>query len=229
MLKNKGVYLSILNQGWVRPELASLIPRLQEQRKYNLFVAYPAHKPITHNRNTIVRRFLQTDLDYLLMIDSDNVPPDNILDMADYQKDIIAGMCFAYMDNTLIPLCLKKNEHERYDIADVGINQGIVECDGVGSGVMMIKREVLENMPFPFRNDYDPEGIKTRGLDVNFCRRAKEKGYKVWCDTNMPCSHWTNIDLCEVYKTYSELKRYILLQNKELDDKPKISTIKKDN
>lgn len=222
-MKSKSIYINILNQGWIRPELATLLSRLPEQRKYNLYIGYPAHKPITHNRNIIVKRFLESGMDYLLMIDNDNVPPENILDLADYEKDIVSGLCFAFMKNMIIPLCLKMNQEKTYDLMDIEEKSGLVECDGVGSGVMMIKREVLEKLPFPFRNEYDPEGIKTKGLDVNFCRRAKEIGFKVWCHLDMKCSHWTPVDIRNVWIGYNELIKEInkIKKDKDMDNEEK--------
>jgi len=222
-MKSKSVYVAILNQGWIRPELATLLSRLPEQRKYNLYIGYPAHKPITNNRNIIVKRFLESGMDYLLMIDNDNVPPENILDLADYEKDIVSGLCFAFMKNMIIPLCLKMNQEKTYDLMDIEEKSGLVECDGVGSGVMMIKREVLEKLPFPFRNEYDPEGIKTKGLDVNFCRRAKEIGFKVWCHLDMKCSHWTPVDIRNVWIGYNELIKEInkIKKYKDMDNEEK--------
>jgi len=231
-MKSKSIYISILNQGWIRPELATLLSRLPEQRKYNLYIGYPAHKPITNNRNIIVKRFLESGMDYLLMIDNDNVPPENILDLADYEKDIVSGLCFAFMKNMIIPLCLKMNQEKTYDLMDIEEKSGLVECDGVGSGVMMIKREVLEKLPFPFRNEYDPEGIKTKGLDVNFCRRAKEIGFKVWCHLDMKCSHWTPVDIRNVWIGYNELIKEINKIKKDKDmnnEKKPIHKVKKVN
>jgi len=221
MSKNKSIYIAVLNQGWIRPELVAIIANLTQQRKYSLYVGYPAHKPITHNRNTIVKRFLETGMDYLLMIDSDNIPPANILDLADYDKDIIGGLCFAFMKELIIPLCLKLNKEQRYDLMDITDNQGLVECDAIGSGVMMIKKEVLENIPFPFRNEYDPEGIKTKGLDVNFCKRAKEKGYTVWCHTDMKIAHWSTIDLRNVWLGFNEFRKELTKFKNESKQKGK--------
>lgn len=222
--KNKGIYIAVLNQGWIRPELSELMANLPKQRTYNLFINYPANKPITHNRNTIVKRFLETNLDYLLMIDGDNVPPRNVLELADYDKDIIGGLCYAFMRNTLIPLCLKNNNEGSYDMMDVSKNHGLVECAGVGSGVMMIKREVLENIPFPFENTYDPEGIKTMGLDINFCKKAKKKGYKIWCHLDYKCSHWTILDLKQIYMGYDVLREQLKKEIKDDKNKTKNSS-----
>ena len=208
-MKTKSIWISVLNQGNIRPELANLLAQLPRQRKYDISVTYPAKKPITNNRNTIVKRFLETDYDYLLMIDGDCVPTDKILDLADYDKDIIGAVCFGYIKEMLVPFVMKKRKDGMYDVVDINQNSGVIECDGIGSGVMMIARRVLEDMPFPFRNEYDPEGIKVKGLDFNFCRRAQKMGYKVWCNTDMLVSHWTTVDLLFMWQNFDELVKMI--------------------
>jgi len=221
-MKNRSIYIAALNQGVIRPELADLLSRLPSQGKYDIVITYPAKKPITNNRNSIVKDFLVSECDYLLMIDGDCIPTDKLLDLADYDKDIIGGMCFGYLKKMLCPFAMRKKKSGKYDILDIDQNSGVVECDAIGSGTMMIARRVLEDMPFPFRNEYDPEGIKTKGLDFNFCKRAKDMGYKVWVDTDMLVSHWSVMDLKEIWLSFDSLRKQIIK-----DDKSTISKVKK--
>ena len=207
MAKNKHIYLAVLNQGDIRVELSDMLSKLERQGKYRLSISYPASKPISYNRNQVCKRFLETDADYLLMFDNDCIPErvDRILDMADYDKDIIGATCFGFTKKMIVPFVMKQRDDYRYDVLDTDLNNGVVECDGIGSGVMMIARRVLEDIPYPFKNEYDPEGIKTTGLDFNFCRRAKKLGYRVFADTDNLTSHWTTVDLKYMWKTFNEL------------------------
>jgi len=227
-MKNKSVLISVLNQGEVRPELVDLLFRLRDGGKYKIGIEYPAKKPIAYNRNDICKRFLETEYDYLLMIDSDCVPNEKVLELADYDKDIIGATCFGFLKNMIVPFVMRQRQDFKYDIVDADLNNGIVEVDAIGSGVMMIARRVLENLPFPFRNEYDPEGIKTKGLDFNFCRRAKLLGYKVFCDTDILASHWTTIDLKTMWITFDKLYRMIESLKKQLNEtqKPVFNEIK---
>jgi len=204
--KNKGIYLAILNQGWIRTELVQRILQWSEQAKYRISITFPAHKPISNNRNIIVQEFLKRpEFDYLMMVDSDIVPAQNIINLADYQKDIIGGLCFAWQQHAIIPLVLrydpKRNPEKPYHIIDFNGDEGLVECDAIGTGVIIIKREVLKHpkMNAPFTNYYDENGIKKEGLDLSFCRRAKEQGFKVYCHLDYPASHWTPFDLKDIY------------------------------
>ena len=210
-MKNKKITISILNQGEIRPEIADMLFKLQRQGKYHLTVEYPAKKPISYNRNDICKRFLETDHDYLLMFDGDCIPEniERILDMADYDKDIIGATCFGFVNRMIVPFAMKQRPDFKYDVIDTDLNNGVIEVDAIGSGVMMIARRVLEKLPYPFRNEYDPEGMKTKGLDFNFCRRAKLLGFKVWVDTDNLTSHWTTIDLLTMWKTFDGMIKMI--------------------
>jgi hypothetical protein len=218
-MKNKCIQISVLNQGNVRLEIADMLLKLSRQEKYKINIEYPTKKPISYNRNDICKRFLETDYDYLLMIDGDCIPEklNRILDMADYDKDIIGATCFGFVKEMIIPFAMKQRKDYSYDVMDTDLNNGVVEVDAIGSGVMMIARRVLENMPHPFRNEYDPEGIKMKGLDFNFCRRAKLLGYKVWVDTDNLSSHWTVIDLKTMWKAFDKLLKTIQKQKEELE------------
>lgn len=66
------------------------------------------------------------------------------------------------------------------------------EVDGVGTGAMLIRREVFETVPDPWfvgnrGNEFIPPGS---GEDFNFCIRAKRKGFSVVCDPGPEILHW---------------------------------------
>lgn len=202
----KKVYIAVLNQGGIRPELVHSLQGAVFQNKYELLITYPSAKPISHNRNSIVQNFLQRkEFDYLIMIDSDIVPPVDFLTLVDFQKDIISPVCFMFQQNMVIPLIMERKSDGMYNAKDVKLMDGLVECDAVGSGCIIMSRKVLEAVKYPFRNEYDADGIKLYGLDFNFCHRAKKLGFKVFCHLDYKCSHWTTMDLKEIYASLSNL------------------------
>jgi len=211
MPKAKTIYLAILNQGWIRGELIILLNRWMGQIPYNIYIDLPAEKPIEHNRNNIVKRFLETDFDYLMMLDCDIIPPADIWKLIDFDKDIIGGLCFAYKQNKVIPLALKRHpENEREDVGwkyrtftRKDIIGGLTEVDAIGTGCIIIARRVLEHpkMKPAFVNYYDKDGLRIEGLDLSFCRRAQELGFKIYCHFNYPCSHFCDQDLKEIFRS----------------------------
>lgn len=215
--KVKTVWLSILNQGWIRTEIGMLISQWVRKCPYNIYLHFPAEKPIEHNRNNIVKKFLETDFDYLMMLDCDIIPSENIFNLVDFDKDIIGGLCFACKsrqgNDVLVPLVLERRLEEgkdgagwRYRTMDAKGNEGLMECDAIGTGCMIIARRVLEHpkMKPAFVNYYDKDGLRIEGLDLSFCRRAQELGFKIYCHLDYPCSHWCDMDLKKIYNNETE-------------------------
>lgn len=199
MLKQKNVYLAILNQGEISVGLSKVLNLIIQEDAYRIHLSYPSTKPISNNRNTIVQKFLATDCEYLMMIDSDIVPPPNILKLVDFDKDIISPFMFVNKKGELLPLFLKENKDGFYDVDDYLHKVGLQEVAATGTGCMIIKREVLEKVKCPFENIYDEDGIKTLGLDFSFCKKAKALGFKTWVHLDYIASHFTTYDLKDLY------------------------------
>lgn len=210
MLKTKGVYVAALNQGEVKRELSYILTELQFNDRYKILVSYPQDKPITQNRNKIVQDFLsRKEYDYLMMVDDDIVPPPNILDLCDFQKDIIAPVMFTFQGKKVVHLAMRRTKDGKYAPISFKGNEGLIEVDATGTGCIIIHRRVLENIKFPFRNEYDADGIKKTGLDFNFCTRAKKLGYQTWVHLDYISSHYATIDLKEIYSLAIEKEEMI--------------------
>ena len=105
-----------------------------------------------------------------------------------------------------MPLCVKRMPDGYFTPLEIEKKNGLVEVDGTGTGCMIMSRRVLEAIKYPFRNEYDADGIKKMGLDFNFCVRAKQKGFKTYTHLDYFCSHHMTVDLKEIYKSFMELK-----------------------
>jgi hypothetical protein len=226
-LRQRNVLIAVLNQGTLNTDLVKVINTMIQQDSYRIGLSYPVGKPITNNRNTIVQKFLaQKQYDYLMMIDSDIVPPPNILKLLDFQKDIITPLMFVMQKGKVLPLYLKIHKDGQYDFSrDYLEKQGLQEIDATGTGCIILSRKVLETIKHPFRNEYDTDGIKKLGNDLSFCKRAKKEGFKVWVHLDYVADHHATCSLKEIYytvlqkeKTEEELKKV----NDYLKDKPKL-------
>ena len=221
-MKQKTIYLAILNQGDLRTDLVQVINLIIQNDSYRIMLSYPTGKPITNNRNTIVQKFLATDSDYLMMIDSDIVPPANILNLADFNKDIITPLMFIKQKGTLIPLFLRRNKDGIHDVDDYLEKTGLQEVDATGTGCIIIKREVVEKMKHLFRNEYDADGVKTLGNDFSFCQRAKELGFRVWVHLDYVSDHHYTDSLRDQFyeKVRShEMEKELALLKEEIKNK----------
>lgn len=182
MLESYKIFIGIPNTGTLRTELADWLMK----QKATIFM--PQAKPHDHCRNIIVREFLKTDCDFLLMVDSDVVPPLNVLDMVENNVDVCSAHVSTF-NGEIIPVGMTKNKegyHHDFKHSELGLHK----VDAVGTGCILIKREVFAKIDKPyFRFKYDEDGILTNGEDFDFSERVKE----VYFDARYKCKHFTTI------------------------------------
>ena len=170
------------------------------------FSVCPAHNfhPAPAARNVAGKMFLETDAEWLLMIDNDMAPPDNLLDMivnAGPDRDIIIPVMFMW-DNKRgqVFLCWKPvsqySEKGEWTLDD---EQPYQELLTGGTGAIAIRRRVLENMPYPwFQYEYSENYELITSEDVWFTGRARAAVFKTWGYTKAPCGHFHSVDLLKI-------------------------------
>lgn len=133
-------------------------------------------------RNKVVQDVLaQEDAEYLMFLDTDMTFPANTLEvLLGHDKDIVGCNYLRRRpphNSTVVGL----------DCRVIGTDhRGLEEVAAVPTGVVLIKREVLKKMEFPwfltvYRKHEDGK-IVQYGEDVTFCLQARNAGIKVWCD-----------------------------------------------
>lgn len=87
----------------------------------------------------------------------------------------------------------------KLDYAPLG--NGVVEVDWVGSGGMLIHRDVIDAVEWPPFVDVWEEGrgVRSEGHDVHFCTRAKAKGFRIFVDTSVKSSHGKFVYISQEY------------------------------
>lgn len=195
--KKPKVYIAILNQGAIRPELANLLINSTHDPRYQIKITYPGDRPIANNRNKIVLKFLEGDWDYLLMLDDDTVPHRSPLDLITLDKDIIGYPYPQWNEGDIYWLAMDQ-DGDGYKPIPPDRRHGLQQVDALGTGCILIARNVLEAIRAPFMRKWDEDGIAELGLDFYFCQKAKEAGFEVWCDWRAPCSHFKTLNLIDV-------------------------------
>ncbi len=139
-------------------------------------------RPIEANRNHIRKAFLDGDYDYLIQMDSDILPPANLLEIVDLDKDIVSAGIRTVKGDQVLPLALKEVSAGEY----LPMNyQGLFRCDAVGGGCVCIRRNVLEQL------DYQHMSETVKAEDFDFCERARGAGFEVWYHEGMRAVHFT--------------------------------------
>ena len=126
-------------------------------------------------RNAGARILLDHGAEWILFIDSDmQFAPTALAQLISHDVDIV-GADYRYRGppyqkmGTYDPDTMPQSE------------SGLVEREYLGLGLFLVKAEVLSKVSPPwFARVYDTPEMMTE--DVFFCGRARDAGYKVWCD-----------------------------------------------
>ena len=158
-------------------------------------------------RNSHVEEFLKSGADILFFLDSDVVPPTNVFDLVvNNAKWNLAGAPYpvfmtpsGFERQQVLFTVYKGSNGQGLGVAQVP-SSGTEYVDGLATGCLFIKREVLEHMPAPwFEFKYDEKTRKMiEGEDLGFCRKARDLGYKFYVDYSMVCKHYKTVCLLEV-------------------------------
>ena len=143
-------------------------------------------------RNVAVRKATHGNYDYLMMIDSDTVPPnDALLNMLEYPTDIVLGCC--PRKNT------KKQEVVLYRFEDDNYHRMLTYPElpdtprfpvrGGGAACMLIKMTVFRALSFPYFKFVIYDNADTLSEDLYFCSHARNAGKTLEADTRVRCGH----------------------------------------
>lgn len=177
----------------------------------------PKKMSIDVARNLLMMQTIQGGFDYLFMIDDDmELPFDVLPKLLEADKDIIGVGYLSKYDikdgkNKLLAMVQSKKgqEYDYKPFKDFKKGQELYEVDVIGTGAILIKRHVLEDLykhynqfVFEFRRDeYQTEKNKKDNTvewsyvseDYVFCQRARRLGYKVWLHAGIPTKHCVKV------------------------------------
>ena len=148
-------------------------------------------------RNRMAMGLLDSDYTHLLMLDADHEHPVDIVQrlarwvLLDDTVQVVGGLNFK-----------RSSPHEPCAFifgADGSIYQpaewerGLIEVDALGTGSILIAREVFEAIQPPwFYNIYDEVWMDSwPGEDIGFSRNCKAAGIRLWVDTTTTSPHIT--------------------------------------
>lgn len=165
------------------------------EKKGEVFVSFLIGSLIYESRNTLAKQAIATKADYTMWLDSDmTFAPDTMTRLQQHMeegKDIVTGLYFRrrppftpVLFKTLERIDEDSAKHENYD--DYPDNS-LFEIGGCGFGCVMTRTSVLEDVFLNYHKCFDP--VCSIGEDLAFCLRARELGYKIYCDSTIKCGH----------------------------------------
>ncbi len=157
-------------------------------------------------RNKIVKDFLKTEADVLVMCDDDVIPHGDFLEiLAKCPYDIVAaGVPVAKMPaHEVFINAFDVDEEGAFRTTELPMD-GHKACDAVGTGLILIHRKVFEDptMKMPFNQQLDDDGLILVGQDLQFCRRAREAGYTIGVSMDALCDHFVWLHANAITRAY---------------------------
>jgi len=189
------VLLAVPTAGSIDHRLVPHIVTMCKDRRYDveLFISWMIGNEA--NRNAITKHFLKGTWDYLLMIDTDQEPLENPLDMLQHDKDVMSMPTIINMNG------LMWNIYDRCDDLDSTVEarteryEGIERVYATGTGCVLIKRKVLETLKHPFSPHRDDNDHRLVTQDIVFSMRCAEAGFEIWAEWDRVMRHFKEVDL----------------------------------
>ncbi len=227
------VYIAVLNpDGKIHVQLANrliqIVVECFKSKNWEPTLRFSKVTGVDYNRNSIVQDFLKTDCKWLLMMDHDNPPLNNPLDLIKHNKFVMClpTMMWRGVDNPDGNEGLAFNVYKKvpggwgtfvYD----GKNK-LFSADRVGTGCILFKRSVFNRIKAPFLSGVDKKtGMRVLGEDIMFSDKARKLGFKLWGHWDYVCSHYKEVDLLDVAQLLIKVKTD---EKKPMDLTPLINT-----
>ena len=164
------------------------------QKVDNTAVAFQIGSLIYSSRNSLAARSIKMEADYVLWLDSDmTFMPDTLKRMhtmmAENNLDILSGLYFRRVmpySPVLFDKLVCEGEDKGFSEFDK-IPPSLFEVGGIGFGCVLMKTDVFLDVQSKYGVMFDPLG--GFGEDLSFCWRARECGYKIYCDPTLQLGH----------------------------------------
>ena len=154
-------------------------------------------RPHDYARNCAVRMFLQHNHTHLLFIDSDTEPPQDVVDrLLAHRAPVVTG-CYpvAMTGGLMYALTRRDADGAHHCLEHLDFPDQPFAVDGCGAGCLLIRRDVLIALDWPwFRWVERPDGHQT-GEDIFFADRCRDAGIPILADPTVKCRHYKRLDL----------------------------------
>jgi FkbM family methyltransferase len=126
--------------------------------------------------------------DYLFAVDHDMIfATDTLQKLLAANKPVVSGVYRQRLEPQTIEIYDQTLRHMPYEHLH---NRGLIEVGGCGFGCVLVKKEVFADVGYPqFVYHHALDHAHTFSEDLDFCKKAREKGHAIWCDTSIVCGH----------------------------------------
>jgi FkbM family methyltransferase len=188
----KKILIAIPTARNIEPETFKSIYDLIIPEGYEATFQYFYGYNIDQVRN-LIADWVVKGFDYLFSVDSDiSFPPNTLSKLLSHDKDVVSGLYIQRKPGLHILEIYEHNQNGGVSNMPYEKLKGrpLVEIAGCGFGCALVKAEVMCEIGYPQFKYYSAiDHRNTVSEDVDFCRKARDKGFKIWADPSVLCSH----------------------------------------
>jgi len=188
----KRILIAIPTARNIEPETFKSIYDLKIPDGYDVNFQYFFGYNIDQIRN-LIADWVVKGYDYLFSVDSDiSFDSDTLEKLLNHNVDVVSGL---YIQRKPGQHVLEVYEHNGYGgVSNIPYgkikDRGLVEIASCGFGCVLVKAQVVKSIGYPqFEYHSAIDHTNTVSEDVDFCRKALEKGFRIWADTTIQCRH----------------------------------------
>ena len=183
--------------------------------EYPTVVGFQIGSLVWDSRLKLAQEAIKAEADFVLWLDSDMEFPPDLLERLmrtlneKEEADIVTGLYFRRVQ-PYTPVLF-----ERIQLAGIGANwrefdelpeEPVFEVEGCGFGAVLMPTDVLMSVVAKHGDPFWP--IAHLGEDLAFCIRARELGYRIFCDQTIRLGHvGYNVVDRDFYKFYRLQKK----------------------
>jgi FkbM family methyltransferase len=191
-LAKKRILIAIPTARNIEPDTFKSIYDLTVPEGYETTFQYFFGYNVDQVRN-LIADWVVKGFDYLFSVDSDiSFNSDTLVKLLSHDKDVVSGLYIQRKPGQHILEIYEPTPSGGVSNMPYGKLKGrpLVEIAGAGFGCVLIKAEVMREIGYPqFEYHSAIDHNNTVSEDVDFCRKARDKGFKLWADPSILCRH----------------------------------------
>jgi glycosyltransferase involved in cell wall biosynthesis len=186
----KKILIAIPTNKYIESDTFKSIYDLEIPDGYKVDFQYFHGYSIQQVRNLIADWVIR-GYNYLFAVDSDMVFPRNTLKkMLSHDKDLVTGIYRQRKPEQILEIYLPNANGGMRNATMQELTQPLTEIVGCGFGCVLIKKKLFTTIPYP-QFEYKMANANSILIseDNDFCVKARNHGFKLYCDTTIICEH----------------------------------------
>lgn len=190
MTPAKKILIGIPTARYIEPQCFKAIYDLIIPPGYEVTFQYFYGYNVDQVRNLIADWTIR-GFDYLFSVDHDIAfAPDTLAKLLAHDKPVVTGVYRQRLEPETLEVYGLHGGNMTYAQLK---GQHIVEVGGCGFGCVLVKKEVFAAVGYPqFVYHSALDHRHTFSEDMDFCVKARQKGFTIWCDPSILCDHHGN-------------------------------------